>query len=194
MVGVVKFTVAVILLPLIYAATQGYTDEMARSKSLAEFFWRGVFAYTFWHLFVFTFARLFDFIQKIFSELFRFSAVVQSVVPNSIPFGPTMLLILYYLCSHIFRFKGGEPVVFFLAGFSLAVHVILMAAQLYEEDQTVVKSHYFFSLGLFYLANLMLVSMLLDLNFESFSFIRFWQQSADLTLHHYKYILHKFIL
>ena len=194
MVGVIKFAVAVVLLPLVAAVLIGFGDELARNKAMRDVFMWGVLIYALWHLFVFSFARLFEFFQKIFADIFRFSSAVQAVVPRAVPLGTTLLLLVYFIVSSLFRIKGMEPIVYFLAGFSLALHVILIAAELYREDPQFLKPHYFFAVCLTFIGNLLVVALLLDLNFEKFSFLGFWRQSADHTVSLYKYLLNKFVL
>ena len=194
MVGVIKFVAAVVFLPLVIAVAMGFGDELARNKAMQDIFAWGVLIYTLWHLFVFSFARLFEFFQKIFADIFRFSSLLQAVVPRGVPLGTTLLLLVYFLVTNLFRLKGAEPIVYFLTGFSLALHVVLIAAELYREDPQFLKPHYFFSICLTFIVNLLIVALLLDLNFEKFSFLRFWQQSADHTVSLYKYLLNRFVL
>ncbi len=194
MVGVVKFIVAVLLLPVVAAVIKGFGGELSGHGAMRDVFLWGVLAYAFWHLFVFSFARLFEFLQKIFADIFRFSALAQAAIPRVIPWGPTFLLLVYFIVTHLFRLKGAEPVVYFLTGFLLALHVILTAAELYQEDALFLKSHYFFAVCLTFIGNVLVVALLLDMNFEKFSFLSFWKHSADYTVSFYQYLLHKFVL
>ncbi|MFA5261059.1 MAG: hypothetical protein WC450_07525 [Candidatus Omnitrophota bacterium] len=193
MAAVIKFVVAVILLPMVAAVIKGFGDELACQESMQALFMWGVLIYTVWHLFIFSFARLFEFFQKIFADIFRFSLIAQAVVPRVIPLGPTFLLLVYFIVTHLFRLKGTEPIVYFLTGFSLALHVILIAAELYQEDPQFLKPHYFFSICLTCVGNLLIVALLLDLDFDRFSFLSFWQHSADYTAGFYKYLLKQFV-
>jgi len=194
MMGVVKFIVAVLLLPVVAAVIKGFGGELSGQGAMQDSFLWGVFAYALWHLFVFSFVRLFEFLQKIFADMFRFSILAQAIIPRVIPWGPTFLLLVYFILNHLFRLKGAEPIVFFLTGFLLARHVILLGAELYQEDALFLKRHYFFAVCLTFIGNVLVVALLLDMNFEKFSFLSFWKHSADYTVSIYQYLLHKFVL
>ncbi|HOY09650.1 MAG TPA: hypothetical protein PLB05_06190 [Candidatus Omnitrophota bacterium] len=193
MVEIVKFIVAVFLLPVVVAVMQGLGEELAGHGAMRDIFLWGVLSYTLWHLFVFSFARLFEFFQKILADIFRFSLLAQSVMPRVIPWGTTFLLLVYFIVTHLFRLKGAEPIVYFLTGFSLALHVILIAAELYQEDPLFLKPHYFFFICLTFIGNVLVVALLLDLNFEKFSFLSFWKHTAGYTVSLYKYLFNKFV-
>jgi hypothetical protein len=58
---------------------------------------------------------------------------------------------------------GFEACLLFLIGFSLAMHIVMSAQTLREEDTSPVKPNYFFTMSWVYIANLILVVVLLSL-------------------------------
>lgn len=193
MIGVLKFLLGILLLPVVVAVTLAFKEELAQTRTLYDLFLLGVVSYTLWHLFVFTFNRVFEFSQKVFSELFRFSPTVQTLVPRIVPLGSVLLLLSFYIGQTLFNLKGLTYVVYFVAGFSLAVHVILTAAHLYQEDAHVLKSHYFLMICMTYFINLLIVGLLLDLNFSKFSFPELLQATGKHAVDIYKFLVSKYI-
>ena len=72
------------------------------------------------------------------------------------------------------------------------MHVILTAQQLYEEEKTAVKPHYFFSTQIIYLANILLLAVIFHLVLPKFSFSIFWKDlissSKDIYSDTYRYL------
>jgi hypothetical protein len=195
MLGLLKLLAAVLFLPVVIAATQGFGEQLLAIKNLQKLFLLGALSYTVCHLFVVSFSRLYEFIQKSFGEVFRFQTALQVMVPRLIPLGPALLLIIYYICSFFFTAHVGvEYSIYYFSGFTFAMHVILSAAATYQEDNHALKGHYFFSMTLFYLGNLVIVALLLDLNFAKFSCPEFLQFSGKAAWKIYEGLLNKFIL
>lgn len=164
-----KFVFAVVLVPVVIGITLSFSTELSQIHSFQAFVW-GMLTYLFFHIFVYSFEDVFYFGQKIFSDIFRFSTAVATVVTLSVPLYATLLLIILYICANVFKMDGIGPVFVFLSGFALSLHIILTAQSLYRDDLDVIKPNYFSEIVLVYIANLCVISLLLDINFALFSF------------------------
>ena len=133
-VGIVKFVLAICLLPVIAAVTISFKQEITGMSSYHPAFYKGVFCYVFCHLFVFTPQAFYQVVQKIFSEIFKIVPILSRPVPLAVPLISTLLLAVYYICETFFSISGFSILIMFLVGFFLAFHVILTAQDLYDED------------------------------------------------------------
>lgn len=175
--GIVKFAAAVVLIPALIAVSHGFFRELHGLRILEERFYQGGAAYVLIHLFVFQPSALYQAGQKIFADVFRFSAWVSQSIPLAIPLYSTLLLLVYYITTTIFHMRGVEEYVMTALGFTLAMHLVLAAQELSESDAAVLKPHYWLTMSLTYMFSLTVVAALLALNFPQFSFTSFIDQA-----------------
>lgn len=194
LLSIFKFLLALVLLPAVIAVTTAFQNELASLKALEETFYLGVIAYVVMHLFIFTPVGFFQFGQKIFGELFKFSAIASSVVPMVIPLLTTSILLVFYLLKPAVKNHAFDSQIVFAVGFTLAMHIVLVAHQLYDEDSNGIKPNYLCSMILIAIVNLCLVAALLDLCFDNFSASAFLESSWKLMSKMYHVFYHKFLL
>ena len=173
-IGIIKLAVFVSLLPVVIAVITGLNKQLS-SIGASNFFWWGVIAYTLIHLFLFAPQGLYRFWQSVFMEICSFTGVVANALVLAVPIITTVLLLTYFLVAIIFRQTWGQDSLIFFTGFTLALHVILSARELYEGDESKLKGHYLFNISLIVIINAFLLAGLLDLIFRKFSFLNFWQ-------------------
>lgn len=174
--GIVKFAGAVALIPALIAVTQGFSSELTGLRILEARFYQGAAAYVLIHLFVFQPVMLYQAGQKIFADVFRFSAWVAQSLPLAVPLYSTLLLLVYYITTTIFHIRGVEEYMMTAVGFTLAMHLVLAAQDLSESDRAGIKPHYWLTMSLTYIFSLATVAALLALNFPQFSFPAFLDQ------------------
>lgn len=191
LLGIIKLIAALCLIPVVIGITIGFSDEIGMLKRFADFFWYGVLAYVLFHLFIFTPQGLYHFFQGILKEVFGFSSILSSILPDVIPFLTTGVLLVFYVVVNLMNIKGWEPVILFVTGFSVSMHIVLTAQDEYEEDETQLKGHYVFHAVLMYSVVLALVMILLHVCFETVSFLNFWNASYDAVMKVYDFILHR---
>ncbi len=191
LLGVLKLAAFVCVIPVLIGVTAGFSREILELKQFADFFWYGVIAYVLFHLFVFTPQGLYHFFQGILTEIFGFSSILSSILPDVFPLLTTVVLLVFYVTANLMNIRGWENVVLFLTGFSLSMHIVLTAQDEYEEDETHLKGHYVFSAALMYIAVLALVMLLLHLCFESVTFFNFCKVSYRASMDVYDLILRR---
>jgi hypothetical protein len=189
LLGILKLCLFMTLLPVIMAVIAAFHKELAIFKDARDVFGWGVAAYTVFHLFIFTPQGLYRFWQGIFMEICAFTGTVANIIVLAVPIVTTVLLLVYYISTVIFRQPWGMHWLIFLAGFTLAFHVVLSGQELYEADETQLKGHYLFTLGLIFIVNMLITAGLMDLIFKDFSFVAFWKEGVKITGYLYKDLL-----
>lgn len=194
MLGFFKLASSLLLLPLAYAVSLSFHDELLRLKSLSHLFGWGGVIYVIWHIFIFSLLTAYQLGLKGFAQILSFSSFFSEWIPRIIPLGTLVLSFLYYILGVFINLRQVTPSFIFLLGFTFAAHIILSAQDLYSNDEEVLKTHYFFSMVLTYVAGLVLLAALIGMNFSSFSFNSFWDQSWQLAQRIYHFLYTKFLL
>ena len=189
--SILKFFLAIVLLPLVIAVSIAFYQQLMKMDQLSPFFIWGVFSYVIMHLFLFVPQYTYEFGQKVFASFFPFSVVLAKLVPLIAPLWMTLLLVLYYIVSTIFKMKGIGQFFVFMGGFTLSLHIILTAQDLHDEDSNALKANYLFSISLIFILNLFLVSLLMSLDFKQFSFVSFFDAMSTIAKEIYASFWHK---
>jgi len=172
--GILKLIAFLFLVPVVIAVIQAFGVELSNLiDSQYEAFVLGVISLIIIHLFVFTPLTVYQSGQKVFAEVFGLFPRVGNIIALIVPLLASLLLIILYLCSNIFKISGFEKQFLFFVGFFLAFHIVLTANDMYDEDTTFLKPNYFFGISLVVIFNILIVSSLLELNFDRFSFLEF---------------------
>ncbi|MCK5581463.1 MAG: hypothetical protein KAJ18_09350 [Candidatus Omnitrophica bacterium] len=172
----IKLALAILAFPVLIALTMSFSEELMRIPEMHEVFLCGIIAYVFMHLFVFVPERFFYFVQKIFYDIFQRQPTLYHVVPRVVPFVPTLLLIGLYICASIMNVGGVAQIVMFFVGFAWAMHLVMIAQEMHEEDTKKIKAHYYLLMSGTYVANVLVVALFVDLDFKQFSFLSFLSQ------------------
>lgn len=186
LLSLIKFILALALVPVVIGTTVAFYDTVSGMKNNFEYFAWGIGYYVVIHLFVFKMQAFYAFMQKIFSETFRFSSILANSLPLVVPIVPTLLFLIFYIAKFFTNQDAFMDYFMFAVGFSLAMHVILTAQSLYDEDTTGFKAHYFFVMTLVYIINIVLTVLLLGLDFPKVEFVEFFRQAADIAWDIYK--------
>jgi hypothetical protein len=176
---IIKFVFAVVLAPIAVAVTKGLFIEMQVLNELRHIFLMGAATYCGLNLFYYPIEGLYLFGQRVFGDMFRFSTATASVVPMVIPIYTTLLLLIHYIIMSIFHYEGLQNYFIFFIGFTFAMHVVMTAHDIYDEDDGQIKAHYLFYFALTYICNIVLLVVLLDFNFSSVKFMSFFDSSYN---------------
>ncbi len=198
-----KFAIGVLLIPVVIAVSAAFFDSLtgiegARHGGSTIFLW-GVFSYIILHLFLFKPAYLYTLGHEITHVLATWicgggvrsfkvgkaGGKVETTKSNffinlSPYFVPTYTLIisaLYFVIPLFITIPNFKTVYFFLAGFTLTLHLVFTAEVLKIEQPDILNTGYLFSLILIYLINIMLVAFILSLLFKGISFEGFFYES-----------------
>ena len=188
--GLIKFIIAVVLLPIVVAAARAFVWEVGRLPlNVYQVLVSGIIAYLICHLFVVSLKTIYDFGQKAFAESMKFSPFLANYLPAFLPVIPMLILLALYITNALTKGTKLEPYFIFFFSFTLTMHIVLTAQSLYSEDNTAIKAHYFLVMSVAFLLNVVFISLMLDLTFPSFSAISFlgkaWENMKDYYIFFY---------
>lgn len=189
----VKFFFFVLMIPLIAAVTISFQKELSELKSIYHhsFEW-GVFSYAVLYFFLCDLVGLYKFGQSVSGELLRFWDPLSKVMPYIFPIYTVLTVGAYYMVVRVLGMGPNQGWWFFVMGFTFAMHLIMTARELYEEDSTLFKPNYLFEMTLVYVLDIFLMVQLLNATAWKFSLVAFAQTVFDLTHDFYLIIYLKF--
>jgi hypothetical protein len=191
LLSLLKGILALLLIPFVVAVTLSFQQSLQVVKYLPHYFALGVYVYIFLHFFIVIPRPIHSFGQKLCSEIFLFSPFLSSALPVAIPTWTCLFVLIFSLAKWIFGFHEMESTLMFLMGFTLAMHVILAAEEVYKADSNKIKLQYFFNTELAYVINLLVVALLIEILFPSFSYQQFLSDIFDHSLRLYQFTYHK---
>ena len=185
---IIKFFLFLLLLPLVAAAVFAFQFQvLAIPASKEQWFLWGVVVFILSYLFLYNFKEVHSFGQTIVSNLLKFFEPVVTIGGVIIPIY-TVLLVCFYLIIHVLGLDAQYGRHFLLGlGFSIAMHLVLTAHQLYESDSSPLKAQYLLSFSMVLCVDLCLIALLLSCVTE-FSFLDFFQSLSGHTAQYYKAI------
>ena len=152
---VLKFILAILLLPLVIGtvvALQGETAKLA--PDLQHAILHGTIAYVLMKFFVYDFDAVYKYGQNIVGACFQFLKPLMNFAPYVIPIYTIFLVIAYAIVKVMGKMGPNNdlaPVFFAVIAFSFAMHIILTAQDLYSKDSMAGKPDYFFGMALIFI-------------------------------------------
>jgi len=183
--AILKILVFLLVLPLIVAffiAFQGQILSLPVNKEVWVLWGAG--SYVALKLFVYDFKIVYTSGNSLVEKMLPFFKPAGYVIPVYSLF----LIIAFAVVSLLGR--GGSLQSFFLfaIAFTLAMHLILTAHEIYESDSSLLKAHYFLTFGVVLIVSLCIISLLLAWAIPEFSLVGFIKSLASQTVHLYKSI------
>lgn len=179
LINIFKFVLFVILLPVVIATTEAFIKYFQDLPTqMQEFILWGGQAFLITFIFVHTFRGMYDVGQKIIESLFKFLSPLQLYAASLFPFYTLIILLTLFICDRIFDIAAYKPYFYFFIGFTYTMHVILMAAQLQEQEKSLIKPNYFLLGSLILIANVFLAVLFLNGLVAKFTFPDFFQDLA----------------
>ena len=175
--ALIKFLFSILLLPIVFAITTAFHGELVVVKPVYHLFTFGIVVFAITHLFVLNLSGIYQGGQKLLSDGLKFSPFLAGFIPLVLPLFPTLLMLTLYVAGKFFAMGQWEPYIIFFTGVTFAMHLILTAQILREEDTGLFKAHYFFVMGLGYIFNILIIAALFNLNFANLPFLKFFDQA-----------------
>jgi hypothetical protein len=144
----------------------------------------GAGSYVALKLFVYDFKSVYTSGNSLVEKMMPFLKPAGYVVPIYSVF----LIILYVIALLLGRGASLQPYFLFALGFTIAMHLILTAHEIYEADSSLFKAHYFLTFGAILIISLFLISLLLAWVIPEYSFVAFIKSLASQTGHLYRSI------
>jgi hypothetical protein len=171
-----------LILPLIIAffiAFQGQILSLPVNKE-AWMLW-GAGSYVVLKLFIYDFNDIYVFGRSMVEKVLTFFKPSGYLVPVY-----TVIFIIIYLIALILgRANVWQPYFLFIFAFTIAMHLVLTAQEIYQADNSVLKAHYFITFWAILIANLFIISLLLAWVVPEYSFVGFVKSLASRTVHLY---------
>jgi hypothetical protein len=209
----IKLIIGVLALPLTYGVTAAFYANFVLIKELASslnYFTWGIACYVILHLLFYKPTYLYVLghesvhagLAWVFGgkiKSFKVSEEGGSVGtdksnfvielgPYFIPIYAIIITIIYFVVASSYTINGGLFV--FLIGFTLAMHMISTIEVMKIRQPDIVKSGYLFSIVLVYILNIVVISFIFSLMFQSFSmnkfFLDLWGQSKYIYIAVYR--------
>jgi len=179
-ITMLKFFLAVLMLPVAIASFVGFESHLANyPSSYGEFFRWGIFAFLVTFLFLYQFWGVYEFGQRMMQGLFSFLEPAQRVVARMVPFYLTIIMLLFYISKTFLGVSKVSPYYMFFVGFCFAMHILLTAQDMQQEETTPIKPTYFFWMTVTFVAVILLTVLLFDLVFDKWTFMKFLQEVRE---------------
>lgn len=195
-----KFAIGILFIPFVIGVTMSLFETLggigeARYTGARIFLW-GVLAYTILHLFIHKASYIYTFGHEVTHVLatwlcgggvksFSVSKKGGSVEttksnffitlsPYFVPTYTLILSLLYFVIPFFVKIPSIKAVYLFLAGFTLALHLIFTAEVLRLKQPDIINTGYLFSMAIIYVVNVILAAFILSLLFEGVAFEDFF--------------------
>ena len=182
--AIIKIFGFLLILPLIIASFIAFQNQIL-SLPLNKEGWVlwGAGTYVALNLFVYDFKSVYDFGKSLVEKALTFFKPAGYIVPIF-----SIFLIIIYIIGLILGHSSWQPYFLFTISFTLAMHVILTAHEIYQADNSVLKAHYLITFGAILIANLIMITLLLAWAIPEYSLVGFVKSLASQTAHLYQSI------
>jgi len=179
---VLKCIIAILLLPWVYSVTVSFINEAKAVKEpFLSLFGKGIITFLVFYLFVYEHAKIYQKGQQIAEATFRFIWPLIKVAPFVLPIYSIILFLSYLLISLFVKSNSLLEYFIFFIGFSTAFHLVFTARNLRSRRDDFLMINYFFSFGLIYIINVVLLALVFSILFNSFSWINFGKSSFQIN-------------
>jgi len=188
----VKFTAAVLLLPIVWASAVVFHQFIVDLPSgYGEFFFWGMFGFVLLFIFFFQFWGIYELGQNIVAGIFQFTAPANHFIAKVVPFYLTSILLLFYVTGNLLNVPSYDYYFMFFAGFSFTMHIFLTAQELQEQEKIFIKPTYLFIMMLALILLALITVLLFNLVIEEFTFPEFVRSVIGGTVDIYYYSVKK---
>lgn len=160
--GIIKFTVAVIILPVVVAITMSlYSNALLLPINIITGFLWGLIIYLILHLFIVEPTIVYEKGHSIVGFTFKFLSPIIDVLAVCIPIYAVIVLVVYYSFSLFYDVSAYLPFFAFLMGFTLLLHLVNSARTLNLQSLDVLRASYFLYFELIYVLNVIICAAML---------------------------------
>ena len=167
----IKLVFFVLLLPVVYASClQLYEHVNTYPKDFRVYSGLGAIVFFLIFFFIYQFWGLYESGQKMKMGLFRFLAPCDKFLCNVLPFHFIAIMLAFYVMRRFLDSFAYDFQFMFFAGFAMAMHIILVAHDLQEQEKSPVKPDYLFTIVLAMIINASLFVLMVDFVRETWTF------------------------
>jgi hypothetical protein len=181
--AILKIVVFLCTLPLIAAFCIAFQSQVLSFPAAKETWvlW-GAGIYVALNLFVYDFKDVYAFGKVWVEKIFTFFKPAGWIIPVY----SIVLIIIYEIFIIIGKEASVQPYFLFAIAFTLAMHLVQSAHEIYEADNSIFKAHYLCTFGVILIVNLFFISLLLAWVIPEYSFGGFIKSLSSQTCHFYK--------
>jgi hypothetical protein len=172
--GIIKFILAVILLPMLYSTIISFINEISQiDRGLQQIFYSGIISFLAIYLFIWEPAIIYNKGHKLMEATFSFFKPMVNVAPFLLPIYTIFVFIIYGIMS--FWVKGDWLIQYalFLIGFSSILHLVFSSKTIRSKKGDFLKANYIFGSCFIFILNLVLLALGFSFIFKEFSFVNF---------------------
>jgi hypothetical protein len=172
--GIIKFILAVILLPFVYSSVVAFINEFTQvDNGLQQIFYNGIISFLAIYLFIWEPVVIYNKGHKLLEIMFSFFKPMVNVAPFLLPIYTILIFIIYGLLA--LGVKSGHLIEYtlFLIGFSSILHLTFSAKTIRTKKGDFLKANYIFGFSFIFILNLALLALGFSLIFKEFSFVNF---------------------
>jgi len=172
--GIIKFILAIIILPLVYSSIVAFINEFGRiDHALQQIFYNGIITFLAVYLFVWEPAVIYNQGHKLLEIMFSFVKPMVNVAPFLLPIYTILFFILYGLLALLIDSPRLLEYTLFLIGFSSILHLTFSAKTIRSKKGDFLKANYVFGFSFIFILNLALLALGFSFIFKEFSFVNF---------------------
>ncbi len=176
--GVIKFILAVVILPFVYSAVVAFLNEFGLiDKGLQQIFWNGTITFLAIYLFVWEPAQIYNKGHKLLEIMFSPIKPMVNVAPFLLPIYTILFFILYGILSLWIKSNWLIIDTLFLIGFSTILHLTFSAKTIRSKKGDFLKANYIFGFAFIFILNLGLLALGLSFIFKEYSFVNYCNTS-----------------
>ena len=178
--SLLKLLVFLLTLPLLAAFIIAFKDQIVSLPEPKEVWmlW-GAGVYVALNLFIYNFKEVYVF-GKGWAE------IVFKPAGYFVPGYSILLIIIYEILLIVDHGNSMQPYFLLAIAFTLSMHLVQTAHEIYEADSSILKAHYLCVFGVVLIVNLFFISLLLAWVIPEFSFVGFIKSLSAQTGHFYK--------
>lgn len=172
--GIIKFILAIILLPLVYSSVVSFINEFTQiDKGLQQIFYNGIISFLVIYLFIWEPAVIYNKGHKLLEICFSFFKPMVNVAPFLLPIYTILFFIIYGLLALGVKSSWLIEYALFLIGFSSILHLTFSAKTIRSKKGDFLKANYIFGFSFIFILNLALLALGFSFIFKEFSFVNF---------------------
>lgn len=215
-----RAVIGILLFPICAVSSLAFYEQLKNLASLSEglvfYFFLGIISYNILHVTFYKPTRLYvfchEFLHAIFTWIsggriksFRASSqegsvsatksnVLISLSPYFVPLYTILFSLIYFGASYLWDISRWRDLFIFLIGASIGFHIIMTIEHIRGRQQDILQTGYILSITLIYIANLLVLALLLNLLFGQFSCITFIHSSFEKSLDLYRLIFNQLFI
>lgn len=174
LIFILKIIFTVLFAPVVYVCAVNFYGHLnAYPPEQGEFFQWGTYAFLLVFLFLHQFQKMYQAGQTAMTEVFKFVSPLDRAIARIVPVYTTAILVALYVWKKFRDVSAYAHYFLFFAGFFFAMHVLLLAREMQDEETSFIKPSYLFQMGLYLVLSAGIVILLLDLVAWQFTFFQF---------------------